>query len=354
MGDSFTHLHVHTEFSMLDGAARLDDLVAKAVADGQPALGITDHGNMYGVLEFFKECRAQGVKPVIGTEAYMAYETRSERPAAAGTCRRFRRRHRGRQEALLPPHPAGRERPGIPQPDPAGQPGVHGGLLLQAADGLGAARALPRRADRHHWLPRRARVAVVAARRREGRTRQGRATAGDLRQGQSVRRVAGPRLAGTARHQPEAHRDRPQDRRAADRHQRLALRAPRGSRGARRVVVRADRRNAQRSEALQVRGPGALPEDRGRDAVSVPRASRGVRQHAVGRRARRRQHRVRQAAAARLSDTRGFRRRSRLPRPPDVDRGQAAVGRRPARRRSSSAWPTSCRSSRTWGLPRTS
>jgi len=84
VGDSFTHLHVHTEFSMLDGAARLDDLVAKAVADGQPALGITDHGNMYGVLEFYKECRKQGVKPVIGTEAYMAYETRTERPARRG------------------------------------------------------------------------------------------------------------------------------------------------------------------------------------------------------------------------------------------------------------------------------
>src|SRR3954463_5854592 len=69
---------------MLDGAARLDDLVAKAVADGQAALGITDHGNMYGVLEFFKECRAQGVKPVIGTEAYMAYETRRERPPRRG------------------------------------------------------------------------------------------------------------------------------------------------------------------------------------------------------------------------------------------------------------------------------
>jgi DNA polymerase-3 subunit alpha len=69
---------------MLDGAARLDALVAKAAADGQPALGITDHGNMYGVLEFYKECRAQGVKPVIGTEAYMAYEHRSERPARRG------------------------------------------------------------------------------------------------------------------------------------------------------------------------------------------------------------------------------------------------------------------------------
>ncbi len=84
MGDSFTHLHVHTEFSMLDGAARLDELVAKAVQDGQPALGITDHGNMYGVLEFFKECRKQGVKPVIGTEAYMAYDSRRERPARRG------------------------------------------------------------------------------------------------------------------------------------------------------------------------------------------------------------------------------------------------------------------------------
>ena len=84
MGDSFTHLHVHTEFSMLDGAARLDELVAKAVQDGQPALGITDHGNMYGVLDFYKECRKQGVKPVIGTEAYMAYDSRHERPARRG------------------------------------------------------------------------------------------------------------------------------------------------------------------------------------------------------------------------------------------------------------------------------
>jgi DNA polymerase-3 subunit alpha len=84
LGDSFTHLHVHTEFSMLDGAARLDELVAKAVQDGQPALGITDHGNMYGVLEFFKECRKQGVKPVIGTEAYMAFDSRRERPARRG------------------------------------------------------------------------------------------------------------------------------------------------------------------------------------------------------------------------------------------------------------------------------
>jgi DNA-directed DNA polymerase III PolC len=82
--DSFTHLHVHTEFSMLDGAARLPELVAKAAADGQPALGITDHGNMYGVLDFYRECRDKGVKPIIGTEAYMAYDSRLERPSRRG------------------------------------------------------------------------------------------------------------------------------------------------------------------------------------------------------------------------------------------------------------------------------
>ncbi len=84
MADSFTHLHVHTEFSMLDGAARLDELVAKAVEDGQPAIGMTDHGNMYGTLDFYKECNRQGIKPIIGTEAYMAHDHRSERPSRRG------------------------------------------------------------------------------------------------------------------------------------------------------------------------------------------------------------------------------------------------------------------------------
>ncbi|MCI3949238.1 MAG: dnaE, partial [Acidimicrobiales bacterium] len=84
MGRSFTHLHTHTEFSMLDGASRVGDLVAAAVADGQPALGITDHGNMYGVLDFYAACRDAGVNPVIGTEAYMAGESRHERPRRRG------------------------------------------------------------------------------------------------------------------------------------------------------------------------------------------------------------------------------------------------------------------------------
>ena len=69
---------------MLDGASRVGELAAAAAADGQPALAMTDHGNMYGVLDFYRECNNVGVKPIIGTEAYMAHEHRSERPKRRG------------------------------------------------------------------------------------------------------------------------------------------------------------------------------------------------------------------------------------------------------------------------------
>jgi len=81
---SFVHLHLHTEFSMLDGAARVDEVVKRAAADGQPAIAITDHGNMYGVLDFYKAANASGIKPIIGIEAYMAGESRLERPLRRG------------------------------------------------------------------------------------------------------------------------------------------------------------------------------------------------------------------------------------------------------------------------------
>src|SRR3954447_25449883 len=80
MAKSFTHLHVHTEYSMLDGASRIGDVVAAAAADGQPAIGITDHGNMYGGLPMYQAAREAGIVPIIGTELYQAYEHRSERP----------------------------------------------------------------------------------------------------------------------------------------------------------------------------------------------------------------------------------------------------------------------------------
>ncbi|MFZ1381759.1 MAG: DNA polymerase III subunit alpha [Scrofimicrobium sp.] len=71
-GSSFVHLHNHTEYSLLDGAAKIKPMVAEAKRLGQPALGITDHGYLFGAYEFYKECVAQGIKPIIGLEAYVA------------------------------------------------------------------------------------------------------------------------------------------------------------------------------------------------------------------------------------------------------------------------------------------
>jgi DNA polymerase-3 subunit alpha len=69
--DSFVHLHVHTEYSMLDGAARVKPLIQAAVDSVMPAIAITDHGNMFGAYDFWKSATAAGIKPIIGTEAYI-------------------------------------------------------------------------------------------------------------------------------------------------------------------------------------------------------------------------------------------------------------------------------------------
>ena len=78
--DSFVHLHVHSEYSMLDGAARVSDLFKGAAEMGMPAVAMTDHGNLFGAYEFYKASKSSGVKPIIGLEAYVTPKThRSER-----------------------------------------------------------------------------------------------------------------------------------------------------------------------------------------------------------------------------------------------------------------------------------
>ncbi|MDQ1686672.1 MAG: polymerase subunit alpha, partial [Frankiaceae bacterium] len=69
--EQFVHLHVHSEYSMLDGAARVSDLFDEAARMGMPALAVTDHGNVFGAYEFWKKGTAAGVKPIIGMEAYL-------------------------------------------------------------------------------------------------------------------------------------------------------------------------------------------------------------------------------------------------------------------------------------------
>jgi DNA polymerase-3 subunit alpha len=85
-GRSFVHLHVHSEYSMLDGAARLTEMFAECERTGMPAIAITDHGNVYGAYDFWSKAQAAGIKPIIGIEAYVAPEHRGHKqPVRWGT-----------------------------------------------------------------------------------------------------------------------------------------------------------------------------------------------------------------------------------------------------------------------------
>ena len=82
---SFVHLHVHTEYSLLDGAIRIKDLVKKVKEDGMNAVAITDHGNMFGAVEMYKACIAEGIKPIIGCEVYVAPRSRFDKQGKVDT-----------------------------------------------------------------------------------------------------------------------------------------------------------------------------------------------------------------------------------------------------------------------------
>ncbi|MDZ4125634.1 MAG: PHP domain-containing protein, partial [Hydrogenophaga sp.] len=70
MADHFTHLHLHTDFSLLDGAIAIDKLVDFGKKNNFKALGISDHGNIFGAVKFFQKCKKAGIKPVLGLETY--------------------------------------------------------------------------------------------------------------------------------------------------------------------------------------------------------------------------------------------------------------------------------------------
>ena len=106
---SFVHLHVHTEYSLLDGACRIDRVALRAKELGMPALAVTDHGVMYGAVAFYKACKAAGIKPIIGCEVYVAPRTLHEKPP-------------------LP------QRGGLPQSLSPREHLLHRGLLCQAPD----------------------------------------------------------------------------------------------------------------------------------------------------------------------------------------------------------------------------
>ena len=75
----FTHLHVHTEYSLLDGACRIPKLIEQVKAMGQTAVALTDHGVMYGAYPFYEAARNAGIRPILGCEVYVAKRTRHDR-----------------------------------------------------------------------------------------------------------------------------------------------------------------------------------------------------------------------------------------------------------------------------------
>jgi DNA polymerase-3 subunit alpha len=85
MGNTeFVHLHLHTEFSLLDGANRIDKLMKKIQELGMSSVAITDHGNMFGAVQFFQKAKSAGIKPIIGCEVYIAPESRFDKTNTHG------------------------------------------------------------------------------------------------------------------------------------------------------------------------------------------------------------------------------------------------------------------------------
>ena len=87
---SFAHLHVHTEYSLLDGSSKIKELPVRAKELGMDSLAITDHGVMYGVIDFYRSCKAAGIKPIIGCEVYVAPGSRFDKePVGQGDDRYY-------------------------------------------------------------------------------------------------------------------------------------------------------------------------------------------------------------------------------------------------------------------------
>lgn len=115
---AFTHLHVHTEYSLLDGSSKIGELAARAKELGMDSMAITDHGVMYGVIDFYRAARAAGVKPIIGCEVYVS-------PGS-----RFGPRDCTRRGPLLPSGPSRGKQYRIPEPDEDRLQRLCGWLLL--------------------------------------------------------------------------------------------------------------------------------------------------------------------------------------------------------------------------------
>ena len=290
-GQQYVHLHVHSEYSILDGACRIEPLVARAAELGMPAIGLTDHGSMAGAVELTRAATRAGLRPVLGCEMYVV-DDHAARP---------------QKERRLPPDPAGRDERGLPQPRPARLRGLSRRLLVPAP---GRPRAAGGPLEGHHRplrLPLRAGVQGARRRRRARRARRGRPARPDLRPRQRLRRAPGRRHRHADGHQPGPGRAGARRRPAARGHGRRPLPDRRRRDPARGDALHPDRRHARQSRPVQVLEPRLLPEVARRDVRAHGRAvgRRHAGPHRRDRRALRRPARPRHAAPAAVRRARG-------------------------------------------------
>ena len=267
----FVHLHCHSDFSLLDGASSIERWWQRPRASGMERLALTDHGNMFGALAFYKECRAQGIVPIIGSEFYKAPGSRTEK---SGSEKGTRHHHL----VLL-----ARNLTGYAEPPRAQLPGLHGRLLLQAAHRRRASGAAPRGAHRPERL---------SCRRHPRRDPQRPAGGGAVaravlpravRPGRLLPRAAGPRDPRAGGREPGAREALPGDGHPAGGHERHPLHRARGRARAGRAHLHRHRQEGVRGQADEVRAPRVLLQVRGRDGARLLRASRGRRQHGAHR-----------------------------------------------------------------------
>ena len=325
---------------MLDGASRIGEVVAAAAADGQPAVGITDHGNMYGVLPLYEAARDAGIKPVLGMEGYFTNTSRFDRPKRseheifhltmlAETNEGYRNLIKVTSAAYLDGYyykPRSdwelleRHHEGI-----SATTGCLGGLVSQ----------LILKDEHDAALEAAARFQDIFGREHFFVELQDHGIDDDARVIRPLldiaRKLRAPLLATN-----DSHYTHKEDAEAHD-----AL-----------LCVQTGALQSD-PEALQVRRQRLLHQERGRDARAVRRSSRRVRQHAADRGARRRRDRVRPGDPSRVPGSRRSRRELVPARAHDAGR-EGALRTEHRRRTSSSASSSSSTSSSRWGSPRTS
>ena len=294
----FTHLHVHTQYSLLDGAARLKDMFDACNEMGMTHIAMSDHGNLHGAYDFFHSAKKAGVTPIIGIEAYVAPESRRNKRKI-----QWGQPHQKRDDVSgsggythKTIWAANSDRSAQPLPALLGR--VRRGLAAEvAAYGQGDHLPVVRGADRLHRLPLRRAADPAAPRPVRRGPEGGRRVPGHLRQGPVLPGADGPRH----RHRAPGPRRPPGDRQEA-RHpaagdERLALHVRARVGRARRPAVHPDRQEPLRPGPLPLRRHRLLPEVHGRDVRHrlLGRLAGGLPQHPPGRRADRHRRHVRGA-----------------------------------------------------------